>query len=251
MERRMVLQKAGLDGGVTSLAGQPVLASADGAGGTGELPAVAPGREFGAAYRPLRTDNAAVLLVDHQIALYTGVRDIPLAELKHNVVALAKAARVLGLPVVATTTSAQTMWGPTIPELVDALHGLEIIDRTTVNAWTEPRVVQAVEATGRRKLIIAGISLEVCAALPAISALAHGYESYVAVDACGTFSQAKREAGLLRMLQAGVVVSDYATLMVEALADNALANAAALYEAIDMPFAKLVGQFAAARSQRT
>lgn len=250
MNRGMLLQKAGPTGSAASLAAEPVLASANDAGKAGEPP-VEPGRELGAAYRPLRTNNATVLLVDHQIALYTGVRDIPIAELKHNVVALAKAARVLGLPVVATTTSARSLWGPTIPELAEALHDLEIIDRTTVNAWDDPRIVQAVEATGRRKLIIAGISLEVCAAFPAISALAQGYDTYVAVDACGTFSQAKREAGLLRMLQAGVVVSDYATLMIEVLADNAHPNATAVYEAIDMPFAKLVGQFAAARSHAT
>lgn len=90
------------------------------------------------------------------------------------------------------------------------------------------------------------MSLEVCAALPAIAATAAGYDAYVAVDASGTFSQAKREAGLLRMQQAGVIVSDYATLMVEALADNAAAQSGALYAALDMPFAVLAGQVSAA-----
>ncbi|WP_406423413.1 hypothetical protein OH809_05750 [Streptomyces sp. NBC_00873] len=73
-----------------------------------------------------------------------------------------------------------------------------------------------------------------------------GYDAFVAVDASGTFSQAKREAGLLRMQQAGVIVSDNATLMVEALADNASPDAGALYAALDMPFAVLVGQISAA-----
>ncbi|WP_406423130.1 isochorismatase family protein [Streptomyces sp. NBC_00842] len=192
-------------------------------------------------------ENAAVVLVDHQVGLLSGVRDIPVGELKHNVVALARAATVLGIPLVATTTAADSMWGPTIPELVQALPaGQKIIDRSTVNAWHDVRVREAIEATGRQKLILAGVSLEVCAALPAISATAAGYDAYVAVDASGTFSQAKREAGLLRMQQAGVIVSDYATFMVEALADNALPEAGDLYAALDMPFAVLVGQISAA-----
>ncbi|MFH8768034.1 hypothetical protein [Streptomyces sp. NPDC017958] len=77
-------------------------------------------------------------------------------------------------------------------------------------------------------------------------ATAAGYDAYVAVDASGTFSRTKREAGLLRMQQAGVVVSDYATLLVEALADNAAPEAGALYAALDMPFAVLVGQISGA-----
>ncbi|MEU5531665.1 isochorismatase family protein [Streptomyces sp. NPDC020362] len=196
---------------------------------------------------PITRENVAVVLVDHQVGLLSGVRDIPLGELKHNVVALARAATALGLPLVVTTTAADSMWGPTTPELVEALpSGLKIIDRSTVNAWHDDRVREAIEATGRQKLIFAGVSLEVCAALPAISATAAGHDAYVTVDASGTFSHAKREAGLLRMQQAGVIVSDYATLMVEALADNAAPEAGALYAALDMPFAVLVGQISAA-----
>lgn len=107
----------------------------------------------------------------------------------------------------------------------------------------------AIEATGRKKLIFAGISLEVCAAFPAMTAIGKGYDAYVAVDASGTFSETKHEAGLLRMLQAGVILSDYATLMVEILKDNGRPEAGAVYEALDMPWAKLVGQIAQARSK--
>src|SRR6266478_2005948 len=139
-------------------------------------------------YEPLTSQNAALVLVDHQVGLMTGVRDYSTGELKHNVVALAKAAKALKL---------------------------EIIDRSSVNAFDDARVTRAIEATGRKKLIFAGISLEVCAALPAITAMGKGLDAYVAVDASGTFSETKRQAGLLRMLQAGVIVSDYATLMVE------------------------------------
>jgi len=198
------------------------------------------------AYELLTSENAALILVDHQVGLMTGVRDYSTGELKHNVVGLAKAAKAQSLPIVVTTTARDSMWGPTFPELVQALPGAQIIDRSSVNAFDDARVARAIEATGRQKLIFAGISLEVCAALPAITAVGKGLDAYVAVDACGTFSETKRQVGLLRMLQAGVILSDYATLMVEILRDNARAEAGAVYGAIDMPWAKLVGQIAQA-----
>jgi nicotinamidase-related amidase len=197
-------------------------------------------------YEPLTAENAALVLVDHQVGLMTGVRDYATGELKHNVVALAKAAKALGLPIVVTTTARDSLWGPTFPELVAALPGVEIIDRSSVNAYDDERVARAIEATGRTKLIFAGISLEVCAAFPAMTAVARGLDAYVAVDASGTFSDTKRQTGLLRMAQAGVVLSDYATLMVEILKDNGRPEAGPVYGALDMPWATLVGQVAAA-----
>src|SRR6266404_959656 len=115
----------------------------------------------------LAPDNAALLLIDHQVGLFTGVRDIPVAELKHNVVGLAKAFKVLGVPIITTATSPE-LWGPIIPELTEALLGVPIIARTTVNAFDDDRFAKAVEAAGRKKLIIAGVSTEVGLALPAI-----------------------------------------------------------------------------------
>jgi nicotinamidase-related amidase len=191
---------------------------------------------------PMTEADTALVLVDHQVGLMTGIRDYSIAELKHNVVGLAKAARALGLPIVATTTSAETLWGPAFPELVAALPGHDFIDRTTVNAWDDPRVAAAIEATERRNLIFAGVSLEVCAAFPAMTAQRKGYNAYVAMDASGTFSQTKRETGLLRLSQAGVIVADGASLMVEILADNARDVAGAVYGALDMDWAMLVGQ---------
>jgi nicotinamidase-related amidase len=196
----------------------------------------------------LTPENAALLLIDHQVGLFTGVRDIPVAELKHNVVALAKAAKVLGVPIIVTATSPE-MWGPIIPELTDALPGISIMNRTTVNAFDEPRFAKAVEAIGRKKLIIAGVSTEVCLAFPAIYATGIGYDAYAVIDASGTFSETKRITGLLRMVQAGVIVTDYSTVAVEMLKDNASPNAGDLYAALDMPFAGLIGQLAGAFAQ--
>lgn len=189
-------------------------------------------------------ENTAVLLIDHQVGLFTGVRDIDVNELKHNVVGLAKAAQALSLPIVAVTTARDSMWGPTIPELKAALGGAEILDRSTVNAWDDERFVAQVRATGRDHLVIAGVSFEVCASLPAISAREEGFQSVIALDACGTFSHHKREAGLARLMTLGIEVSDYATTMVEIMADNADPAAGAVYAALDMPFATLMGQVA-------
>lgn len=191
---------------------------------------------------PLTQSNAALVLVDHQVGLMTGVRDYSVAELKHNVVGLAKAAKALGLPIVTTTTSADALWGPAFLELQAALPEQTFIDRTTVNAWDDPRVAEAIRATGRSKLIFAGVSLEVCAAFPAMRAVREGFEAYVAVDASGTFNPTKRETGILRLAQSGVVVADGASLMVEILADNARPEAAEVYAALDMDWAMLVGQ---------
>src|ERR1700745_344427 len=146
-------------------------------------------------YEPLTSENAALVLVDHQVGLMTGVRDYSTGELKHNVVALAQAANALKLPIVVTTTSRDSMWGPTFPELVEALPGVEIIDRSTVNAFDDPRVARPIDNTGRKKLIFAGLSLEVCAAFPAMTAVSRELDAYVAVDGCGTFSETKHRGG--------------------------------------------------------
>ncbi len=203
----------------------------------------------------LTRENATVVFVDHQVGLYSGVRDIPVAELKHNVVALARAARVLKLPLVVTTTAARSMWGPTIPELAAVLPpDLEIIDRSTVNAWHEPRVRAAIQATGRKKLIITGISTEVCLAFPAISATAEGYDAYAAIDASGgTFWPGKARCRVLVRMQRGGVSSPWITQpqIMEILADNADSlRPPDVYAALDMPFAVLVGQIASALTKK-
>jgi nicotinamidase-related amidase len=141
-------------------------------------------------YEPLTSENAALVLVDHQVGLMSGVRDYSIAELKHNVIGLAKAAKVLKLPIIVTTTARDSMWGPTFPELVEALPGVQIMDRSSVNVYDDPRVAGAIEATGRKKLIFAGLSLEVCAAFPAITARQQGSRC---VRRCGRLRYVQRD----------------------------------------------------------
>ena len=187
----------------------------------------------------LTRDNAVLLLVDHQIGLYTGIRDTDVLHLKHNIVGLTRAMLVLNVPVIVTTTS-EKMWGPLIPELADVLRGVKTIERTTVNAWDEKRVADAVKATGRNKLIVTGISTDVCLAFPAIAARADGFGSYAVIDASGGFTQTQVDMGILRMQQAGVIPVSYSNVAVEILADNAAPEAEAVYAALSMPFSGLV-----------
>ena len=192
----------------------------------------------------LSPQNCALVVIDYQPTQLQVMTSMDREVLVDNIVSVARLARTYDLPVVLSTVNAASGQGNTLPEIKAALPDTPEIDRTTMNAWEDVEFRQAVEATGRKKLIFAGISLEVCAAFPATTAVGKGLDAYVAVDASGTFSETKRQAGLLRMQQAGVILSDYATLMVEILKDNGRPEAGAVYEAMDMPWAKLVGQIA-------
>jgi nicotinamidase-related amidase len=217
--------------------------TAQAAGTTPATSAVAPS---GAPYSLLSRDNTVLLLVDHQVGLFTGVRDIDVGQLKHNVVALAKAAKALGIPVIVTATMPDGMWGPTIPELTAALPGVPVISRTSINAWDDPNVRAAIEKTGRKQILIAGVSLEVCATFPALTLKAAGYDPRVVLDASGTFSDTKRTVGLQRLAGAGIPVTDYATAGVEMLHGNTDPKAQEVYADLDMPFATLVWQMKSA-----
>jgi nicotinamidase-related amidase len=187
----------------------------------------------------LTRSNALLLVVDNQIGLYSGVRDIDILQLKHNIVGLTRAMLALKVPIVVTTTT-ENMWGPLIPELVDVLPGVQRIERTMVNAWDEKRVVDAVKATGRKNLIVTGISTDVCLAFPAMSAMADGFQSYAVIDASGGFSQTQVDMGILRMQNAGVIPVCYSNVAIEILADNAAPEAEAVYAALGIPFSTLV-----------
>jgi nicotinamidase-related amidase len=185
----------------------------------------------------LARNTAAVLLVDHQVGLVLGSRNPDPLVLRKNTVGLARAAQLLGVPLVVTTTMADGMFGPLFQELADLVPADQVINRTTVNAWHEPRVVDAIERTRRSQLIVAGINTAVCTCLPAVSAKAAGYDVYVALDASGAFDETERLTALLRMTQAGIIVADYNALVAEMIADNGDPRAAEVYAAVRMSHA--------------
>lgn len=154
----------------------------------------------------LTPDNAVLALIDYQPDQYTGVHSVDHKTLLAHVVSLGETAAAFGLPVVLSTVGVRSngMQG-TNTELREVLPEVDEIDRTTLNSWEDPDFRAAVERSGRRKLIIAGLWSEICVAFPALDAIREGYEVYVVVDAIGGVSEAAHQAAMQRMIQAGVV----------------------------------------------
>jgi len=155
-------------------------------------------------YVRLDKDNAAVLMVDHQAGLLSLVRDIDPDAFRNNVLALADLAGYFKLPTILTTSFETGPNGPLMTELKDRFPEAPYIARPgQINAWDNEDFVQAVKATGKKQLIIAGIVTEVCVAFPALSALEEGYEVFVVTDASGTFNSFTRDSAWQRMTAAG------------------------------------------------
>ncbi|MEQ8260024.1 MAG: isochorismate family cysteine hydrolase YcaC [Alcanivorax sp.] len=155
-------------------------------------------------YNRLNKDDAAVLLVDHQAGLLSLVRDIDPDRFKNNVLALADMAEYFELPTILTTSFEDGPNGPLVPELKAQFpHAPYIARPGQINAWDNEDFVQAVKATGKKQLIIAGVVTEVCVAFPALSALEEGYEVFVITDASGTFNAMTRDAAWQRMVAGG------------------------------------------------
>jgi nicotinamidase-related amidase len=176
---------------------------------------------------PVGPGSAVLLFVDQQDGLLSLVHEPQ--QTRANLIALARSARLLGIPAVMTTALAAGPNGPQLPELTETFAGQEIIDRTLINAWHDSRVHEAVTHTGRKKVIIAGTGLDVCAQLPALACAAEGYDVYVAVDACGRFSPEPSVATVSRLTQAGVALADTRVIVLEAMADNAHPEASKIY----------------------
>ncbi|CAM5684491.1 hydrolase [Streptomyces purpurascens] len=119
------------------------------------------------------------------------------------------------MPVVLSTVAAESFSGPLLPQLADVFPERKPVDRTSMNAWEDRDFVEAVKATGRRKLVIAGLWTEVCVVLPALSALAQGYEVYVVTDASGGVSPQAHEHAVQRMVQAGAVPVTWVQVLLE------------------------------------
>lgn len=156
-------------------------------------------------YVRLDKDDAAVLLVDHQTGLLSLVRDIDPDKFKNNVLALADLAEYFDLPTVLTTSFEDGPNGPLVPELKEMFPDAPFIPRPgQINAWDNEDFVEAIKATGKKQLIIAGVVTEVCVAFPALSAIEEGFDVFVVSDASGTFNQMTRNAAWSRMADAGV-----------------------------------------------
>lgn len=167
-------------------------------------------------YKRLDKDQAAVLLVDHQTGLLSLVRDIDPDKFKNNVLALADLANYFKLPTILTTSFEEGPNGPLVPELKQAFPDAPYIARPgQINAWDNEDFVKAIEATGKKQLIIAGVVTEVCVAFPALSAIEAGYDVFVVTDASGTFNEITRHSAWNRMSAAGAQLMTWFGLAAE------------------------------------
>jgi nicotinamidase-related amidase len=183
---------------------------------------------------PFTANNTALVLVDHQAWTLAIVGDQPRQQLLDSVVGIAKAARVLQVPIVLTSASTSFM-GPTLPELSDALADLPNIERTTLSAWDDQRVRDAVKATGRPKLLFGGIGTNVCLTQAAIPAANAGYQAYAGIDISGTATELMRQAAIAELMQAGVGVTTARSVILQILRDNADPRAQDVYAAFAPP----------------
>jgi nicotinamidase-related amidase len=154
----------------------------------------------------LDTSDTAILLLDHQAGLFQTVKDIDVAELRRNVVMLAKLATLLKIPVITSASEPGGPNGPLMPEIHEfAPHAVYVPRKGEVNAWDNEDFVKTVRATGRKTLIMAGVWTSVCVMFPALDARAAGFKVYAVIDASGDPSDLTSRTTLARFAQAGVI----------------------------------------------
>ena len=151
----------------------------------------------------LTPDNCVVAFIDHQPQMLFGTANFDRQSIINNTVALAKATRIFDVPVVLTTVETKSFSGNMWPQLKAVFPGQEPIERSSMNSWDDPKFVNAIAKTSKKKIILAGLWTETCIALPTIQAIHDGYEIYVAEDCCGDVSQLNHDNAMRRVIQAG------------------------------------------------
>jgi nicotinamidase-related amidase len=160
--------------------------------------------------------NSQLIIIDQQPQMAFGVQSIDRQTLKNNVVALAKSAKVFKVPTTITTVETESFSGHTYPELLAVFPDHKILERTSMNSWDDQNVRDALAATGRKKVVVAGLWTEVCNAMFALSAMKEGgYEIYMVADASGATSAEAHKYAMDRMVQAGVVPVTWQQVLLE------------------------------------
>ncbi|MEI4488326.1 hydrolase [Frigidibacter sp. MR17.14] len=163
--------------------------------------------------------NSQIIFIDHQPQMAFGVQSIDRQVLKNNTVALAKAAKVFGIPTTITTVETESFSGKTYPELLDVFPEAPLLERTSMNSWDDQKVRDALAkaaAEGRKKVVVSGLWTEVCNNSFALSAMADtDYEIYMVADASGGTSKEAHDMAMMRMVQAGVIPVTWQQVMLE------------------------------------
>ncbi|TAD88621.1 MAG: isochorismatase family protein [Alphaproteobacteria bacterium] len=171
---------------------------------------------------PFLPEDTALLLIDHQVGTMQLIKNIPVATVRANTLALAKAAKILNMPVILTSSQEERLQGPLMPELKQLLPDAfeaRIRREGLVNAWTDDAFRSATIATGRRNLAMAGVTTDVCLVFPALSAVAEGFRVQAIMDASGSPFELSEDMSRRRMQDGGVVLTATNTLIAE-LAQN-------------------------------
>ncbi len=183
------------------------------------------------AYDKPTPENTIMLFIDHQIGLMASIRDVSsLAEYKSNIVGLARVAKALKIPVLISSSNAQWQNGDTLPEIKELFSDQPIYRRTgIINCYEDPTFRKAFEdvivKTGRRHVIISGVTIGTCCAMPTLSMLQDGYKVFPVVDACGAWNHYEAEAAMSRMASAGAELVTTFALACELQADWKLPSA--------------------------
>jgi nicotinamidase-related amidase len=197
------------------------------------------------------TSDVAILLLDHQAGLFQTVKDISITELRSNTIMLAKLATLLKIPVITTASEPSGYNGPLMPEIhQSAPHAINVPRKGEVNAWDNEDFVNAVRATGKKTLIMAGVWTSVCVMFPALDAKVAGFNVYAVMDASGDPSEMASRTTLARFSQAGVVPTSTNAVLSEAhrtWARPEAAELAKLYALVAPNYAAVIESYEKAR----
>jgi nicotinamidase-related amidase len=174
----------------------------------------------------LRPEDSVLVLIDHQPYQLANLNSHDPQLVVNNSTGLAKAAKAFNVPTIITSVIAER-GGVIFPQITDVFPEQQVIDRTLINTWEDPKVVDAVKATGRKQLIIAGLWTEVCVAMPAIQALGEGWDVTVVTDASGGVSVEAHEIAIARMTAAGANMMTWMAVAAEWQRDWARVETAA------------------------
>lgn len=203
MKRREMLI-AGAAVGAATVLGTPATAADETAAAT-----KTEGNDMTANKWMIDPQDAVLLLIDHQSGLFQLVRDMEYRELRNNVTALTKMAKIAKLPTVVTASVPEGANGPTIPNILQSNPDAVYVPRSgPINAWDHRPFVEAIEKTKRKTLLIAGTLTSICMVFPALSALAEGYKVFCIVDASGNWSKMATDISIARVTQAGAMPID-------------------------------------------
>jgi nicotinamidase-related amidase len=163
----------------------------------------------------IQPGECVLLLVDLQAGLGFGTESISRQVLLNNAVALARTAAAFNVPVIATTSASKVYSGPLFPQIQSVLPDVKAMERRSMNAWEDNAVRSAVQATGRKRILIAGLLTEACVSFPALSALKDGYDVFVVGDTCGGLTAASHDLALRRVEQAGGHLTSWIQVLLE------------------------------------